>query len=108
MEWYESEDASKVRSLEMDQIHEIFRSDRLPITTEELLEEFGNCEIQYPRGSERLETVLRTSGAETYETLDQLELAILNGVSRDAVGRPRYSDRGDERDEELDREQQSF
>lgn len=108
MEWYESDDARKVRSLETDEMHEVFQSDRLPVTTEELIEEFGDCEIQYPRGSERLETILRTSGDETYETPDQLQLAILNGVGRDAVGRPRYSDRGDERHEELERQNKSF
>lgn len=108
MEWYESDGAEKVRSLEMDEIHEVFQSDRLPITTDDLIEEFGDCEIQYLRGSERLETILRTSGSETYETPAQIQLAILNGVGRDAVGRPRYSDRGDERHEELERKNQSF
>lgn len=108
MDSHESGEAGKLRSLDVDEIGDILRPDRMPITTEELIAECGDYEIRYPRGSERLETVLRTSGEETYETPDQLQLAILGGVSRDAVGRPRYSDRGDERDQELDREHQSF
>ena len=63
-------------------------------TTDEVLSEFGDVEIDYPdRSSETLEAVLSTSGNETYETMDDLQLAVLNGVQRDAVGRPRYSDR---------------
>ena len=108
MDEVDPEDSERIRSLEMDNIGELFESDRMPVTTEELIEEFGDCEIEYPHGSERLEPILRTSGMEQYETLDELELAILNGVSRDAVGRPRYSDRGDEHLEDSDREDQSL
>lgn len=108
MEWIESSDTRKVRSLEMNEINELFQSQQLPMTTEEVIEEFGDAEIQYPRGSETVESILRTSGMETYETPDDVQLAILNGVRRDAVGRPRYSDRGDEPSVQSSRRQQSF
>lgn len=109
MEWIDSEDTDKISSLETTRLGELFQSEQFPITTEELIEKFGDEEVQYPRGSERLELILKTSGMENYETLDDLELAIQNGVSRDAVGRPRYSDRGDEYLEAMDdRIDQSF
>ena len=88
------DETDELRSLDIDRIHELFDDDTLPATTDEILAEFGSVEIDYPGGSsETLESVLGTSGKETYETMDDLQLAVLNGVQRDAVGRPRYSDR---------------
>lgn len=84
----------ELRSLDIDRIHELFDDDRLPATTDEIISEFGDVEVDYPGGgSEALASVLTTSGEETYDTIDELQLAVLNGVQRDAVGRPRYSDR---------------
>lgn len=107
MDRIDAED-DEVRSLELGAVTEVFESDRFPITTEELIEDYGDCEIGYPNGSERLSDILETSGMETYETADEVELAILNGVGREAVGRPRYSDRGDEVTESADRSEQSL
>ncbi|ELY55947.1 DUF5789 family protein [Natronolimnohabitans innermongolicus] len=102
--------ADEVRSLEVGTVSQLFDETTFPTTTEEVLAEFGDVEISYPTESDTLETILETSGHETYGTRDELELAILNGVRRDAVGRPRYADRGDsphETDEHV-RTQQSF
>ncbi|WP_049922252.1 DUF5789 family protein [Halopiger djelfimassiliensis] len=104
------DDADEIRSLEIGDIGSLFESATFPMTTAEVLDEFADVEITYPRESDTLRTILETSGHETYETKDELELAILNGVRRDAVGRPRYSDRGDsphDTDEHM-RMQQSF
>lgn len=103
MEPTDSEDATAVRSLGLAAIAEVVDQAAFPVTTEALIEEYGDREVEYPHGSETIASILRTSGMETYETADEIELAILNGVRRDAVGRPRYSDRSDERDVELDR-----
>ena len=90
----DSDQRDELKSLDMDRIGEIFGDDRFPVTREELVGEFGDVDINYPGGgSETLESVLETSGAETYQTVNDLQLAVLNGVPRDAVGRPRYSDR---------------
>ncbi|RKD93582.1 DUF5789 family protein [Halopiger aswanensis] len=105
-----TDDADEVRSLEIGAVTELFTDATFPMTTDEVLAEYADVEIAYPRESDSLRTVLETSGHETYETRDELELAILNGVRRDAVGRPRYSDRGDsphDTDEHM-RMQQSF
>lgn len=102
------QDTEEVRSLEVGVVSELSEMATFPTTTDDVLEEFDDVEITYPRGSDPLRTILETSGHETYETRDDLELAILNGVRRDAVGRPRYSDRGDEDPEALTRTDQSF
>ncbi|WP_101295122.1 DUF5789 family protein [Halegenticoccus soli] len=84
----------KFRSLDINGIFDLFDGTELPATTDEVLSEFGDVEVTYPRGgSEPLDAVLNASGRETYRTMDDLQLAVLNGVQRDAVGRPRYSDR---------------
>lgn len=102
------QDTDTIRSVQVREASELFKSTMFPTTTETILEEFGDVEIEYPRGSEPLRAILERSGYETYESRDILELAILNGVRRDAVGRPRYSDRGDERNEAFNRPIQSF
>lgn len=110
MENVDSESETEVRSLEMEQIHELFQPEQFPMTTEEMIEEYGDYEISYPQGSETLSSILETSGSETYETSDQVQLALLNGVGRDAVGRPRYSDRGaaPEINDDFARSEESF
>ncbi|PSP81609.1 hypothetical protein BRC81_01250 [Halobacteriales archaeon QS_1_68_20] len=109
MDWIDDPSTDEVRSLEAEHLHELFDPEQFPVTTAEFLEEYGDLEIEYPWGErERVETILRTSGMETYRTQDDLQLALLNGVSRDAVGRPRYSDRGDEPHEAYKRMPRSF
>lgn len=102
------EGTDEIRSLEVGRVGELFDETNYPTTTEEVLENLGDARIEYPKGSDSLRTILETSGHETYESLDELELAVLNGVRRDAVGRARYSDRGDEVSEEIERTNQSF
>lgn len=96
MEPTDSDAATEMRSLQLSAIDDVVHPDEFPVTTEELIEDFGDYRVEYPRGSERLEAILRTSGTQTYRTPDEIRLSILTGVGRDAVGRPRYSDRGDE------------
>ncbi|UPM45077.1 DUF5789 family protein [Halocatena salina] len=105
---HSDQDTGTIRSLEMRDVSDLFENTMFPTTTEDVLKEFGDVEIEYPRGSDPLRAILERSGHETYTSRDTLELAILNGVRRDAVGRPRYSDRGDERTETFDRPVQSF
>lgn len=103
-------EGGEMRSLEADQMSEIFDEDTFPTTTEELIAEFGDVELDHPMGSEPLGDALEASGHETYESADDAQLAVLNGVSRDAVGRPRYSDRGDSphSEDEFARQQESL
>ncbi|RRJ31546.1 DUF5789 family protein [Halocatena pleomorpha] len=105
---HSDQETGTVRSLEMRDVNELFENTTFPTTTEDILREFGSVEVEYPRGSDPLRAILERSGHETYTSRNALATAILNGVRRDAVGRPRYSDRGDERNELFDRPIQSF
>lgn len=101
-------DDGRMRSLELSALEDVTHDVGFPVTTEELIEEYGDYVVQYPRGSESLASILRTSGTQTYRTPDEIRLSILMGVRRDAVGRPRYSDRGTERFHEFERTHRSF
>lgn len=94
-----TEESTELRSVQHSELTELFEADRFPVTTEDVLEEFGHIDVEYPHATESLATILKHSGSETYVDLIHLEHAVLNGVSRGAVGRPRYSDRGLERDD---------
>ncbi|USZ67424.1 hypothetical protein NGM10_11880 [Halorussus salilacus] len=81
-------------SLQVERIDELLGDTDFPTTTDEVVAEFGDVVVEYAGGgSESLEGILRTAGDEEYATTDDLQLAVLNGVDRDAVGRPHYSDR---------------
>ncbi len=78
----------------MNRIYDLFDGDELPATTDEIIEQYSDVVVEYPGGgAESLGSILTTSGKETYSNVDDLQLAVLNGVQRSAVGRPRYSDR---------------
>lgn len=82
------------RSLDINRLFDLLDGQSFPADTAELCSAYDDVEITYPGGgSDPLARVLRTSGSQTYETMDDLRLSILNGVQRNAVGRPRYSDR---------------
>jgi hypothetical protein len=93
-----SEESTRLRSVHHRRLNDLFTPDLFPVTTEEILEQFDELTIEYPHSSESLTAILTHSGSETYTDQLALEQAILNGVSRAAVGRPRYSDRGLEQD----------
>lgn len=102
------ENTDEVRSLRANEVALLFDESNFPMETRDVLKEFGDLDVEYPRGSDPLRAILERSGDETYTTRNDLELAILNGVRRDAVGRARYSDRGDEVSQQLDRTDESF
>jgi len=64
-----------------------------PATTEEVIEEFGEVEIELPNGDEQLGTVLGRLGPETFESAEDVRLAAISAVSSNAIGRENYSDR---------------
>lgn len=67
-----------------------------PMTTEDLIAQFGARNVQYPNGEaegESLEMILDRVGPDMYATPEEAFLALFMGVSADAVGRRYYSDR---------------
>ena len=64
-----------------------------PATGEELIEEYGETELDLPNGDETLGEAMGRLGDTTYENSEDAKLAAMSAVSEDAIGRKGYSDR---------------
>lgn len=64
-----------------------------PLTTETLIDHFGDRELTYANGQTTLADLVGDSGRDRYEGPEEVHQFVLNMVGVDAVGRPRYSDR---------------
>jgi hypothetical protein len=64
-----------------------------PATSEELITEYGELEIEMPNGDETLGDALGRLGETTFEDAEDARLATYSAVSKDAIGRQNYSDR---------------
>ncbi|MCL9813641.1 DUF2795 domain-containing protein [Natranaeroarchaeum aerophilus] len=75
----------------MNNTTELFTDAEFPITSDELLDRYGDEEIDL--SNETLREVLERTGPETYENREDAEFAVYSGVSDRAIGRKGYSDR---------------
>lgn len=64
-----------------------------PATTEELIEEYGEFELELPNGTETLGEALGRLGEETFKCPEDARLSARQAVSSKAIGRKNYSDR---------------
>lgn len=64
-----------------------------PATSEELIDEYGEYEIEIHDDTETLSEVLGRLGADTYRDADDVREALFSAVDASAVGRRFYSDR---------------
>ncbi|WP_227355632.1 DUF5789 family protein [Haladaptatus salinisoli] len=102
-------DEDREMGVELGELGDKLDNHDYPASTDELVEEYGDYEIEYENGSETLEEVLGPLN-DTFEGPDGARQAILNMVDSGAVGRQRYSDRGAgaEQSEGQDPDQESF
>lgn len=80
----------------LDGADEVFDASRYPMSTADLITEFGAYELQYPNGDngrEPLREIFERMGPDVYDTPHEARLAVFTAVSADAVGRRYYSDR---------------
>jgi hypothetical protein len=64
-----------------------------PATATELIEEYGELELEVPNGEETFGEALERLGETTFEDADDARLAAYSAVSKNAIGRENYSDR---------------
>lgn len=77
----------------MDGATEAMATHTYPATTADLIDAYGDVELELPNGTESLGDVLERLTPETYESAEQARLAVYSAVSTKAVGRVGYSDR---------------
>lgn len=78
-----------------------------PMTTDEVLEKYGDHELNISDGTKTVEEVLAGRGDEEFQSANGVQQSILNMIGSDAVGRQRYSDRALD-DDPQDGSNQSF
>jgi len=74
-------------------IDERIDAHNFPATSEELIAEHGDVEIEFPNGNETFGDALGRLGETTFEDAEDARLAAYSTVSKGAIGRPNYSDR---------------
>lgn len=77
----------------MTEVGEKIDAHSYPATTEELIEEYGEMELELANGSETLGDALGRLADETFEQPEDARLAAYSAVSSKAIGRKNYSDR---------------
>jgi hypothetical protein len=71
----------------------VFIDHSYPATTNELITEYGDSEIQLQNGTETIGDILGRLGEETFDDPAAVRDALVGGVSHKAIGRRFYSDR---------------
>lgn len=64
-----------------------------PATTADLIEAYGDVQLDLPNGTETLGDVLERLTPETYANAEEARLAMYSAVSTKGIGRVGYSDR---------------
>ena len=64
-----------------------------PATGEELIDEYGDAELDLPNGDETLGEAMGRLGDTTYQNSEDAKLAAMSAVSEDAIGPSSPSDR---------------
>ena len=82
-------------------------AEEYPLSADELLDRYGDREVQHASGSVTLRELLDGNSEERYESADEVHQAVLNMVGEGAEGRKDYTDREPNARGE-DFEQQSF
>jgi hypothetical protein len=77
----------------MERTCDMLAETEYPITSEELIEQYGDRRVQLPVGSELLREILRPMDSETFEHPEDAEFAIRAALGENAIGRKGYSDR---------------
>lgn len=101
---------SREQGVDIGALAEALEEHSYPTTTEELLAEYGDYEVEMASGSRELDDILGGQQIETesYESAGEVRQMIYNMVGDGAVGRTEYSDRSDVPGEGDVREDESF
>lgn len=104
----ESSSDSREQGVEFGDLMAELESRDYPTTQADLLEAYGDHELDLADGSETLESALAEREVPdeqdtiTYESPGEVRQAVLNMVGGQAVGRADYSDRGGSLDDEVE------
>jgi len=90
----ESGDDDRELGIDFGDVEDDLENEDYPVSADELLDRYGDREIEMSGGTESFREVLVTGGDEEFESADEVKQTVLNRVGSEAVGRQGYSDRG--------------
>jgi len=64
-----------------------------PITTDEIIADHGEHELELQRGTEQVGEILERLGTEEFDSPEDVRLSVRSAVGHKAIGRRFYSDR---------------
>jgi hypothetical protein len=94
---------SRQSGVEFGDLNEELESHDYPATTEELVDEYGDYELELENGDRTFGEIMEPFQEEAdqeFESADEVRQAVFDMVGAEAVGRQRYSDRGLDEDEQ--------
>jgi len=99
---------SRELGVELGELQETLENQEYPIGHDELLEEHGDETVEMSGNTTTLEELIGPLNEDEYRDYGEVEQAIMNMVSDEAIGRKNYSDRtppatGEDRQDEGDR-----
>ena len=74
-------------------VEESFETHTFPATTEELIEAYGDLDLELANGSTTLADVLSQLPDEEFDTPEDARLTTYGSLGEEAIGRKGYSDR---------------
>ena len=98
-------DDNRELGVELGDLGDDLENHDYPATQDELFEEYGDEEVDMGEETMTFEELIGPLNEDEYESYDEVEQAIMNMVSDEAIGRKNYSDRtppatGENRQEE--------
>lgn len=96
------------RGIEFGDLTDDLEGESYPLSKAELLERYGDRDLEHSGGSVTLRELLVEEGDREFETADDVHETILNMVGSEAIGREGYSDRGAGTAEQNGDEDESF
>ena len=87
-------DRGREQGIDFGEVDDALSETEFPVTTAELVADYGDAELGTSRGHETVEEVLGEYAAnETFESEFEVKQAMFTMVGGDAVGRRGYTDR---------------
>lgn len=87
--------ADRVEGVDFSNVNPILDQISFPITADELIERYGDRELQRTNADPiSLRELFDYMGDDSFESEDQLRQMIIGQMPRDSAGRTNYSDRG--------------
>jgi len=89
-------DETREVGVEFGPLADDLETEEYPMTKAELLEMYGNREIELESGTQTVRDAIAPLGETEFRSADEVTQSLLNMVVDEAVGRKNYSDRGGE------------